>query len=62
MLSGLDWQGVANALFAGQSPVAQAILGTANYLAAAICQVTNQQPTSVCQSAPIPQVEQALNQ
>jgi thiol-disulfide isomerase/thioredoxin len=62
VLSGLDWQGVASALSDPQSPVAQAILGTANYLTAAICQVTNQQPASVCQTAPIPQVEQALNQ
>jgi Domain of unknown function (DUF929) len=62
VLSGLDWQGIASALSDPQSPVAQAILGTANYLTAAICQVTNQQPASVCQTAPIPQVEQALNQ
>jgi Domain of unknown function (DUF929) len=62
VLSNLDWQSAANALSNPQSPVAQAILGTANYLTAAICQATNQQPTSVCQTAPIPQVEQALNQ
>ena len=62
VLSGLDWQGVANALSDPQSPVAQAILGTANDLTAALCQATNQQPTSVCQTAPIPQVERALNQ
>jgi thiol-disulfide isomerase/thioredoxin len=62
VLINLDWQGVANALSNPQSQVAQAILGTANYLTAALCQATNQQPTSVCQTAPIPQVERALNQ
>ena len=31
--------------------VAQAILGEANIMSAAICQVTDQQPTEVCSSA-----------
>jgi Domain of unknown function (DUF929) len=60
VLSNLDWESIAGALFNAQSQVAQSILGTANDLTAAICQATNQQPTSVCQAAPIPQVEQAL--
>jgi hypothetical protein len=61
VLSNLDWQAVASALSNPQSPIAQSILGTANYFTAAICQATNQQPASVCQAAPIPQVEQSLN-
>jgi hypothetical protein len=61
VLSNLDWQAIANALSNSQSPIAQSILGTANYLTAAICQATNQQPASVCQAAPIPEVQQSLN-
>lgn len=61
VLNNLDWQAIANALANPQSPIAQGILGTANYMTAAICQATNQQPASVCQAAPIPQVEQSLN-
>ncbi len=61
VLSNLDWQAIANALANPQSPIAQSILGTANYMTAAICQATNQQPANVCQAAPIPQVQQSLN-
>jgi thiol-disulfide isomerase/thioredoxin len=61
VLSNLTWQQIASALSNAQSPVAQGILGTANYLTAAICAATGQQPASVCQAAPIPQVQQALN-
>ncbi len=61
VLSNQSAQAIANALSNPQSPIAQSILGTANYLTAAICEATNQQPASVCAAAPIPQVEQALN-
>ena len=60
VLNNLDWQAIASALSNPQSPVAQSILGTANYMTAAICQATNQQPASVCQAAPIPTVQQSL--
>ena len=61
VLSNLGWQEIASALSNANSPVAQSILGTANYLTAAICEATNQQPASVCQAAPIPQIQQALS-
>ncbi len=61
VLSNLSWQQIASALSNPQSPVAQSILGSANYFTAAICSATNQQPASVCQAAPIPQVQQSLN-
>ena len=60
VLSNLDWESIAGSFFNAQSQVAQSILGTANYLTAAMCQTTNQQPTSVCQAAPIPEVERTL--
>lgn len=61
VLSNQSAQSIASALSNPQSPIAQSILGTANYLTAAICESTNQQPANVCTNAPIPQVEQALN-
>lgn len=60
-LSGKTLQEIANSLSDPNSSIAKGILGTANYLTAAICTTTNQQPASVCQSAPIPTIEQTLN-
>jgi len=60
VLQGRNWQEIANELSNQNSPVAKGILGTANYLTAAICQATNQQPTQVCSADPIPTIEQSL--
>ena len=60
VLQGLSWDDIAATLSNSSSPVSQGIVGTANYLTAAICDVTNQQPASVCTAAPIPQLEQSL--
>jgi thiol-disulfide isomerase/thioredoxin len=60
VLQGLNWQEIANELSNQNSAVAKGILGTANYLTAAICQATNQQPAQVCSANPIPQIEQSL--
>ncbi len=60
VLQGLSWQEIANELSNQNSPVAKGILGAANYLTAAICQSTSQQPASVCSAPPIPQIEQSL--
>ena len=56
----LSWLEIARALTDPSSPIARQILGTANYLTAAICMVTNQQPGSVCQAPVIQQIEAAL--
>ena len=56
----LSWQETAHALADPSSPIARQILGTANYLTAAICLVTNQQPGDVCRVAIIQQIELAL--
>lgn len=61
VLQGKDWQQIADALSQPDSQIAQGVIGTANYLTAAICMTTNQQPGSVCQAAPIPAIETALN-
>jgi hypothetical protein len=56
----LSWQQIAHALQTPSSPVAQHILGAANFLTAAICLVTDQQPESVCQMSVIQQIESVL--
>ncbi len=56
----LSWQEIASALTTPPSLIAQRLLGTANYLTAAICLVTNQQPGSVCQAPAIQQIESTL--
>ena len=50
-LAGLTWEQVAADLHNASSPVAQAVLGTANLLTAAMCKMTNGQPGSVCTSS-----------
>lgn len=54
------WQSIGNNLSQPNTPEAQNILGNANYLTAAICQMTNNQPASVCSAAPIPSIQQKL--
>jgi hypothetical protein len=59
-LAGLSQQDIANDLSNSSSTVAKNILGGANYLTAAICAVTNNQPASVCTTGVIPTIEQSL--
>jgi hypothetical protein len=49
-LTGQSQAEIASALKDPTNPVTQAIVATSNYLSAAICSATNQQPGSVCQS------------
>ena len=48
VLAHLSWATVAADLHNASSPVAQAVLGTANYITAAICKMTGNQPASAC--------------
>ena len=48
VLSGLTWAQIANDLHNPTSPVAQAVLGVANYSTAAVCALTHDQPASAC--------------
>jgi len=50
VLSGLTWSQIAADLGTPSSPVAKAIDGTANYMTAAICKMTGNQPASACTS------------
>jgi thiol-disulfide isomerase/thioredoxin len=49
-LSGLNWNQIAADLHNPNSAVAKAELGEANYITAAICQMTGNQPASACTS------------
>jgi hypothetical protein len=48
VLQGLSWSTVASDLSNPSSSVAKAVDGTANYITAAICQMTGNQPASAC--------------
>jgi hypothetical protein len=48
VLAGLSWSQIAADLSHPDSPVAMAVDGTANYITAAICSVTGNQPASAC--------------
>jgi hypothetical protein len=48
VLKGLTWEQISADLHDPSSPVAQAALGAANFVTAAICKMTNGQPGNVC--------------
>jgi hypothetical protein len=48
VLSKLSWSTIATDLSNPSSPVAKAVDGTANYITAAICKMTGNQPASAC--------------
>lgn len=51
---------IAKRITDSTTDVSKGVLGTANYLTAAICAATNNQPANVCTAAPIPQIERSL--
>jgi hypothetical protein len=61
LLQGLTWTQIASDLGKPSSRVAQAIVGNANFLTAAICIADGAQPSSVCGSATIQGLETGLN-
>lgn len=60
VLTSLSYTDVVNQLNDTNSSVAQGMLGSANYLTAAICQATNNQPANVCTTGVIPSIQQSL--
>lgn len=50
VLANLTWSQIASSLTKLSTPVATAVDGTANYLTAAICKMTNNQPATACTS------------
>ena len=61
VLQGLSWAQIATDLSDPSSPVAQAIVGNANYLTAATCTVTGNKPASACSAPVIQKIETTLN-
>jgi len=51
VLNGLTWDQIAAGLHNPSSPVAKGVLGSANYLTAAMCGLTHNQPSSACTPA-----------
>jgi Domain of unknown function (DUF929) len=51
VLAGLSWATIATDLHNPNSAVAKAVDGTANYITAAICKMTGNQPASACTAA-----------
>jgi uncharacterized protein DUF929 len=62
VLSGKDWAQIAGALHNPNDPITQGVVGSANYLTAAICTVTHNQPSSACGTSTIRQIQQQLLQ
>jgi len=60
VLKGLTWSQIAADLHNPSSPVAQGVLGGANYITAAICKMTNDQPASICAAPSITAVAGGL--
>lgn len=61
VLKGLDQAQIADALTDPTSPVAKAVLGAANVLTAAICDVTGGQPADVCDSSGVAAAKRLLD-
>lgn len=57
VLQGQTWSQIAAALHDPSSTIAQGADGTANYFTAAICNLTNNQPASVCSSTAVKSLE-----
>lgn len=55
-MEGLTWQQIADKLTDPNDSITQSIVANANYITAAICQVTDQKPADVCAKAPIPTI------
>jgi hypothetical protein len=60
LLGGMTWLQVADALQQPGSTQAKAVLGSANLITAAICQITGQQPAAVCSGPSILAIEAKL--
>jgi thiol-disulfide isomerase/thioredoxin len=60
VLQGLSWSQIAGDLSNPSSAVSKGAVGSANVFTAAICKITNNQPSSVCTSSPISTLESHL--
>lgn len=61
VLVDVSYEDIAKQLKDPNTDIAKGVLGSANYLTAAICKVTNNQPANVCTADPVPQIQQSLS-
>lgn len=61
-LQNYSWQDITNKLSDPKSALAQRIIGSANYMIAALCTVTNEQPFSVCHRSVTIRIQQSLGE
>ncbi len=60
LLQGLSQKDIASRLSDPNDSLTKVIVGGANYLTAAICSVTHNQPANVCTQSPIPAIKQSV--
>jgi thiol-disulfide isomerase/thioredoxin len=60
LLQASDQKTISSQLSDPTSDITKSIIGTANYLTAGICKITNQQPGSVCNSNAIQTIEKGI--
>ena len=60
LLVGHDYPDIVDQIKNPSTAISQAVIGSANYLTAAICEVTNNQPSNVCQEGAIPTLQRDL--
>ena len=60
ILAGLTWSEIAGGLNDPTNPATQAIVGTANYISAAVCAASSNAPSSVCDSPGVRTAAKAL--
>jgi hypothetical protein len=61
LLIGSDHASIVNQIKDSSTSISQGVIGTANYLTAAICSVTNNQPANVCQEGAIPGLQKSMS-
>ncbi len=59
-LMGLSWTNISDKMNNPSDDVTKGVIGTANYITAAICQTTANQPATVCGSKTINQIQQSI--
>ena len=60
VLQGKTWAQISAALHDPSSPIAQGAIGAANYMTAAICKMTGNQPASACTAPAISALQAKL--
>jgi hypothetical protein len=60
LLKGKNYQQIVSQIKDPNNDISRGMLGTANYLTAAICASTNNQPANVCTASPIPAMQSSL--